>query len=448
MANTVILECIDGKDDHFKISIEDGSAISLGNDPTQNNVFIKELESETGYILISNTAGLLYIDANNLSTAVKINGSMVRTGMLKHNDLLKIGDSVWQSVLPSPAEVAAAVVNPQSGFDVVRKQFSSMIGLEELKDFKLQNIFSSVFKKHSIVDMEEQLVTGTSRNTPPITEIEIGWARPWLFSRLLLLSVLLTVLLIMGFRIFQNPNLIPGLIFIGSFAMPVATLIFYLEMNVPRNISIFMVFALLFVGGITSLFVALIFFNRLEFMSSAFGASAAGIIEEWAKLLIVVLLLGRFVRYKWLLNGLLFGAAIGCGFGAFESAGYAFTTIVNNNNFEAGVDSIVLRGMLAPFMHVVWTANAAAALWLVKGNKKFEWNMLGNPRFLRVMVASMLLHMTWNAPFGLLRLPLVLDLKYLLLGILAWIICFRLVQEGLGQLNKARREEIERLQQT
>ncbi len=442
----MILECIDGADDHFQINVPEGGSITLGSDASKNSVFIKELETDPGYLVVANTNGLLYVDGSNLNTQLKINGSLVTTGMIKPTDLLKIGNSVWKSVPSEESTQHTVDPNAPTGFDFVRQKFTSIIGLEELKDFKLQNIFSSVFKKHSFVEMEEQLVTGTSRNTPPITEIEIGWARPWLFSRLLLLSVFLTVMLIMGFRIFENPNLIPGLIFIGSFAMPVATLIFFLEMNVPRNISIFMVFALLFVGGIVSLFVALIFFNRLEFMSSMLGASAAGIIEEWAKLLIVVLLLGRFIRYKWLLNGLLFGAAIGCGFGAFESAGYAFTTMVNNNNFEAGVNSIILRGMLAPFMHVVWTANSAAALWLVKGDKKFEWSMLGAPRFLRVMIASMILHMIWNAPFSLVPLPIVLDLKYLLLGVLAWIICFRLVQEGLAQLNKARHTEIERLQ--
>ena len=43
-------------------------------------------------------------------------------------------------------------------------------------------------------------------------------------------------------------------------------------------------------------------------------------------------------------------------------------------------------------------------------------------------------------PFGLIRLPVVQDLKFVLLGILGWIICFRLVQKGLRQLNKARQE--------
>ena len=219
-----------------------------------------------------------------------------------------------------------------------------------------------------------------------------------------------------------------------------------MEMNAPRNISIFMVMLLFFSGGVISLFVALIFFDRFQFVSTLLGASSAGIFEELAKVLIVVAMLGKLTRYKWILNGLLFGASIGAGFGAFESAGYAFTAFVGTHNFEAGVDSIVLRGLLAPFMHVVWTANAVAALWLVKQDQRFQWKHLANPKFLRIMGSSIILHMLWNAPFGLIPVPIFLDLKFILLGVVGWIICFRLVQQGLKQLSSARLIEIERLQ--
>ena len=43
--------------------------------------------------------------------------------------------------------------------------------------------------------------------------------------------------------------------------------------------------------------------------------------------------------------------------------------------------------------------------------------MLGDMRFIRVLISSMVLHMTWNAEFGILPIPVFLDLKYLLLGV-------------------------------
>ena len=441
----ISLVCIDGRDDHRIVQVLNGTSISLGNDAESQP--IRELENIPGKLWISNNNNLIYIDASTLSIPVKINGNLISKGILQDHDLLRIGSSLWK---PSFSLQQQAANNPAhvSHFHSVREKFTSFIGLEELKDFRLQEIFSSVFKKHTVKEMEDQLVTGTSNNIPSISEIEVSWARPWLFALLILLSIVLTLLLISGYRLFQNDNLLPGLIFIGSFSMPLATVIFFLEMNVPRNISIFMVMILFFTGGVISLFVALIFFNRFEFISTIMGASAAGIFEEWAKLLIVVMLIGRPTRYKWILNGLLFGASIGAGFGGFESSGYAFTSMVSTHNFEAGVDSIVLRGLLAPFMHVVWTANAVAALWLVKEGNRFQWNMLASPKFLRVMCSSMILHMLWNAPFEIFPIPLFLDLKFILLGILGWTICFRLVQQGLKQLNEARSLEITRLEGT
>jgi RsiW-degrading membrane proteinase PrsW (M82 family) len=433
--STLVLECIDGKDDHFTIGVQSSQTVVLSATDGENCTVIKELESHGGAVVVTHTNGKIFVDATDCPLPVKINGNIVSKNELRVHDVLRIGNSIWRINPPEQQQSPNATVNN------IRKGFTNFIGLEELKDFKLQSIFSQVFKKHSLAEMEDQLVTGTYNNTPALTDIETSWGRPWLFSRMLLVSLAISVLLIIGFRTFENPNLLPGLMFIGSFAVPVSTLIFFLEMNAPRNISVFMVMALAFLGGVTSLFVALIFFERLQFLSDIMSASAAGIIEEVAKVLVVVLIVGRFTRYKWVLNGLLFGAAIGMGFAAFESAGYAY----RSENFEAMVDNLVLRGLLSPFMHIVWTANAAAALWLVKGARKFSWNMLTDMRFLRVMLSSMVLHMIWNANFGIFRIPVFFDIKYPILGIIAWIICFRLVQAGLQQLNEARRAEVERL---
>jgi protease PrsW len=433
----VELECIDGLDDHFKTRLSLNENIVFAAEEGEGRIKLKELEHSGGVIIISNMNGSLMIDASDCALPVKINGNIISKNQLLPTDVLRIGNSIWRQVIANHQQN----VQSKAAANSIRHHFTNLIGLEELKDFKLKDIFSQVFKKHSLVQMEDQLITGTTSHTPALTDIETGWAKPWLFSRMLLVSVAISVLLIIAFRSFENPNLIPGLMFIGSFAVPVSTLIFFLEMNAPRNISIFMVMALAFLGGVTSLFIALIFFDRLQFLSDLMSASAAGIIEEVAKILVVILIVGRFTRYKWVLNGLLFGAAIGMGFAAFESAGYAYRA----GSFDSLVDSIVLRGLLSPFMHIVWTANAAAALWLVKSDKSFRWNMLGDMRFLRVMFSSMILHMIWNANFTILEIPVFYDIKYPILGLLAWIICFRLVQAGLKQLNEARHAEIERL---
>jgi RsiW-degrading membrane proteinase PrsW (M82 family) len=437
---TAVLECIDGKDDFFKIEIENGQRIVLGNNEAHNGKDIKELE-DGGCVIVTNNNGSLSIDATNCSIQVKINGQQVTKNSLKATDVLRIGSSIWKMHLPGQQE--AVVGGKASSFKQIQEGFTKIIGLEELKDFKLKNIFSQVLKKHSIADMEDQLVTGTMRNTPAITDIETSWAKPWLFARLLAVSILLTGVLIISYQVFDNNSLlIPGLILVGGFAVPISTLVFFLEMNAPRNISIFMTMALVAIGGIGSLVVSLTLFKIFPFMSEWLQASAAGIIEEIGKLSIVILLFGRILRFKWILNGLLLGAAIGTGFAAFESAGYIYAR--GGGTFEGMNQVMLLRALIAPFMHIIWTANPVAALWLVRGDRKFAFSMLSDLRFVRVMVASMLLHMAWN--FSLSTETAAFDwIKMAVLSIVGWAITFRLVQSGLKQLNQARHAEVERL---
>lgn len=428
-SHRITLECVAGRDEHARILIDD-RPIRIAHAALQPSLAISELSAGDGYIVVRAENGALLVDAGNCLVPIYVNNEEIRVAPLHEKDVLRIGNSIWR------AHHGGVRITPGS----LREGFSDLIGLEELKDFRLSEIFSEVFRKHTPEEMEEQLITGTSRHTPALQDIPVGWARPWLFARLLAGSALLAFILYAGFGMFRNLYLIPGLLFVGSFAVPVSTLIFFLEMNAPRNVSIFKITQLLFVGGVASLLVSLVLYSDADLLTSFLGASAAGIIEETAKLLIVALLMGRAVRYPWILNGLLFGAAVGTGFGAFESAGYAFREMLNANSVDVGVNVIMLRGLLAPFMHIVWTANCAAALWMVKGARPFAWDMLKAPAFLRVFVSSVVIHMLWNAPFHLLQLPLVLDLKFLILGVLAWIICFRLVQAGLKQLNRARQE--------
>ena len=51
-----------------------------------------------------------------------------------------------------------------------------------------------------------------------------------------------TGLLFVGFlfltNTFGNDNLLPGMILLGSLAGPVSTLVFFFELNTPRNVSV------------------------------------------------------------------------------------------------------------------------------------------------------------------------------------------------------------------
>jgi len=313
------------------------------------------------------------------------------------------------------------------------RSVAGLAGLPPVKGFSVGALFDEVFKRRTPAEIEDHLMAGTLRTTPPVTDVSCDWPKPWMFARLFLVSAFLFAMFWAGYRYFQNANLVPGAMVIGSFVVPMTVVLLFYELNAPRNVSLLLVAKLVLLGGAWSLVISLALFKLGEDVSSLIGASAAGLIEETGKLAAVVFATRSLspVRYRYTLNGLLFGAAVGAGFAAFESAGYAF-----NNMLKSGLgamDSVILlRGALAPFGHVVWTAIAAGALWRVKGALSYHGTLLAEPRFFGLFIASVVCHAIWNAPFsvgpGL--------TKYVLLGGVAWMIALSLVQDGLGQVRR------------
>jgi RsiW-degrading membrane proteinase PrsW (M82 family) len=301
-------------------------------------------------------------------------------------------------------------------------------GLERLEGFNLGDVFSEALKKHSRDEVEEYFTVGTPSTTPPISQVETAWPKPWVFLRTFIAAAFVYFIFVQVWHQFHNENLIPGLILVGSFAVPVSSLIFFFEMNARKNVSLYQVIRLLFLGGIISITVSLVFFDithnvKLDWL----GASVAGMVEEPGKLLALMLVVNQ-TKYKYILNGLLFGAAIGTGFAAFESAGYALRSGLYYDD-QAMLDNIMQRGMLAPFGHVIWTAMCGAALWKVKGNQPFRFDMLQDPKFYRVFLTAVILHMIWNSP-----IVLPFYAKNIILGVTGWIVIFALIQSGLKQI--------------
>lgn len=309
----------------------------------------------------------------------------------------------------------------------IGNQISSLASTDSLEGFSLREFFSEVFKKRETSDVDDYFVVGTSRTTPSIEDVPANWPKPWFFLRVLLFLGLVYLGFYLAFQQFGNPKLIPGLIMMGSLAVPLATVILFFELNVPRNISFNRVLMLVATGGIVSLFVALVGFSVSDL--GWLGASQAGIVEEIGKLLAVIIV-ARSFKGKYILNGLLYGAAVGAGFAFFESAGYAFEYLEKSGRLDVMFDVIQLRAFLTPFGHVAWTAIAAGALWRVKGDKSFSLGMLFDGGFLKTMAIPVILHMTWDSPFSS-----PFDLHLIGLGIVGWFVVFGLVQQGLRQIR-------------
>jgi RsiW-degrading membrane proteinase PrsW (M82 family) len=325
-------------------------------------------------------------------------------------------------------------------------RLSAFTSTGKLEGFSLKEMFSETFRRRSPEEIEDYLVVGTNRTTPDILSVSTGWPKPWFFVRVFLFVAAVYALFLASIVFFANPKFLPGFIFMGSLAVPLAVLVLFFELNTPRNVSFYFLLTLVAMGGVIALITSSIGY-QLNFFPWL-GEPQAGIIEEAGKLAAVIIIC-RQPKHKYILNGMLFGAAVGAGFAAFETAGYAQDTLLSGlaqvgydsaSFFSAGgsgylQSELFARAWLAPFGHVVWTAITAGALWRVKKGRPFNFQML-DATFWKTFLVPMVCHMIWDSPIamGADNLTLLNYAVALALGAVAWYVAFGLVQQGLKQV--------------
>jgi len=325
----------------------------------------------------------------------------------------------------------------QDSKDLIAKQ----LNLDQNYSFSVKEFLSQTLSSHEWKEFEAKLSVGTNLTTPELNTAMSFFPKPWIFVKVLsgsLLTYLLLLALLSHYQL-SAINLIPALIITGCFAVPLAVLTLFFEMNTAENVSVIFVLKLVIIGGALSFLLTFILFDYFPILEELYGAASAGFIEEIAKFLAVLALGKRFIknRHSYILNGVLYGAAVGTGFAGFESAGYALRVGLENNSFKSLNDLIIMRGLLSPFMHITWTAIAAGAFWMAyKSNQSFLKSIV-SVRFLSLFAISVGIHFLWNFPLlEVLSLPNTLEpIKLFILGILSWMVVLRIVFVGLQELR-------------
>ena len=322
----------------------------------------------------------------------------------------------------------------KSAANKVNDTFVKAVGIEKLEGFSLKALFSDVFKKHPEEEVDRSFMCGTPETTPDIRDVDSSWPRPWIFMRALIASVVIYWALHSGYRETNNLFLLPSMMFVGAFAVPISALMFFIESNVRRNISLYQIFRLLLFGGVAGVVWASLTWKFVGDANNNYvTAILAGLIEEPVKLA-ALWKCRSLLKHRYVHNGLLVGAALGAGFAAFESMGYAFVSLLKHG--EMKMESVILiRGVLAPLGHIIWTAIVCASLWRVKGDSQFRFGMFFDKRFLRLAALPVVLHILWDLP----SIPVVDNvplLRYPILGLIGWIAVLSLLQEGLKEIRR------------
>jgi RsiW-degrading membrane proteinase PrsW (M82 family) len=228
------------------------------------------------------------------------------------------------------------------------------------------------------------------------TETRGWWSRrPWL--RMFLGGLGLWVATVVVTFATHNANLVPTIILLGSFLVPVA-FVTYAFGHADQVVTPQRVFTAFVYGGVLGVLGASVLEAAFLRQPSGPAYLGVGFIEEAVKLAALWLLARRLPRYT-MRDGIVLGAAVGFGFAAFESAGYAFNAL-----FTAGgpsllnlVETEVLRGILAPVGHGLWTAILGGTLFGVaarRGRLRLSGAVFG----WYLLVA--LLHGLWDASRG------------------------------------------------
>lgn len=231
--------------------------------------------------------------------------------------------------------------------------------------------------------------------------------RLWL--KVLVTGLLLWVLTVAVLWTTEVTALIPVVIFVGSFLTPVVFAVWVFEreeysgvtpdgrdsvLSVQRLVSAFAVGGLL---GVT--LAALLETLMLNHIPVILWLPGVAVIEETIKIAIVWWLARSLTTY-YLRDGMVLGACVGFGFAAFETSGYAFNALIltNETDILPVLETQLVRGMLTPVGHGLWTALLAGALFAAAsktGKLHVAWSVAG------WWLTVVLLHWIWDASSGL-----------------------------------------------
>lgn len=158
------------------------------------------------------------------------------------------------------------------------------------------------------------------------------------------------------------------------------------------------------------------------------SAVLIGLIEESAKLVGVTWLL-RTASLRFRMDGVIFGAAAGMGFAAFETVLYGLATLEEVEAAASGTLPVLAvlwaRTALSPFGHGTWTAIVCAGLFAARAHLEMRSFLAA----LGAFAFAVLLHALWD-----LELPSAVALLWLVvIGLIGLAALRRMVRAGLRE---------------
>jgi protease PrsW len=236
-------------------------------------------------------------------------------------------------------------------------------------------------------------IPGPQQPPPPYPRIRAGLWRRCLGGGLALWALTAVVTYTT-----KDITLLPTLILLGSFLVPVVFVLWAYERH-GRDLGVSAILGCFLTGGTLGVLGTSAVESYL--VRPSWGMFVCvGLLEEAVKLGALVFVLRRLPGIRGMRAGLALGAAVGFGFAALESAGYAFDAAVSTEGVDlrALIETEILRGVVAPFGHGLWTAIAGGVLLSFRRpNGRFRVTA----PVVAAYVGVALLHALWDSTHGI-----------------------------------------------
>lgn len=229
------------------------------------------------------------------------------------------------------------------------------------------------------------------------TQVNLNKPKIYLYA---FMFQLVLVLLTYGIEQYALSNLFLSMI------IPVTLLTYLHESHLPKTIQGYKIMMYFVVGGILSIGFTYIIRYFFGYPEGLIGDITTGFIEEFAKILVCLLIFSK-LNIRYVTTGILIGFAVGAGFDAFETSDYGMLAFLENGSYDEMILNILSRSIYALFGigHHFWTGILAGTLVIVNQNTKISINDLFKPAFITMFILISLIHAFWNfsttQPIGL-----------------------------------------------
>ena len=298
-----------------------------------------------------------------------------------------------------------------------------------------QDLVSDPRIAHSFGEREQLLQTGTAGHQAVLTDLYYGWQQPWFFWTVLKVGAILIAacfVLVYGCQLLLNTTTqvaVEMLFLIPPMVVPVALMVFFWELNVPRNLTIWELLSFFLVGTLLSLGANALMFTLVGNK----GGPIAALREEPAKLFAGVILLLYCSKVKgkkvYGLTGLVIGAAVGSGFSAFETISYGL---------HYSLETVMIRVIFAVVGHTLYSCSYLTALSLHAPNGRVSIQSFLNSDFVLTFLVSVCAHAFWNMA----EVPL--GIRFAITLILLWYSALWIIRKALLEAWTAGKEKVNR----